>query len=105
MVGVCTSGQLVLCDRHTRQAFEPSLDPSIAVGEDQALSVSGQLWVRGGIRIESAADGHVYETRNRVTLGRCGHSRNEPFCDGNARGDRLQGRLVRRPSSRGNLTR
>jgi len=40
----------------------------------------GPYWVRGGVRIESA-DGHVWETRNRVTLCRCGASSNKPFCD------------------------
>jgi CDGSH-type Zn-finger protein len=29
-----------------------------------------------------AADGFAYETRNRVTLCRCGQSQNKPFCDG-----------------------
>jgi CDGSH-type Zn-finger protein len=28
------------------------------------------------------ADGFAYEVRNRVTLCRCGASRNKPFCDG-----------------------
>jgi CDGSH-type Zn-finger protein len=37
--------------------------------------------VRGGIAITSA-DGYTYEVRNRVTLCRCGHSKNKPFCDG-----------------------
>jgi CDGSH-type Zn-finger protein len=82
MVGNCPSGRLVLWSRHAEEAFEPSLEPSIGVVEDPALGVSGPLWVRGGIRIESAADGHVYELRNRVTLCRCGQSRNKPFCDG-----------------------
>ena len=26
--------------------------------------------------------GHTWEVRNRVTLCRCGHSGNKPFCDG-----------------------
>jgi CDGSH-type Zn-finger protein len=82
MVGDCPSGRLVLWNRQTKEAFEPSLEPSIGVIEDPALGVSGPLWVGGGIPIESAADGHVYESRNRVTLCRCGHSRNKPFCDG-----------------------
>jgi CDGSH-type Zn-finger protein len=82
MVGNCPSGRLVAWDRHTLQAFEPEFEPSIAVVEDPALGVSGPLWVRGGIPIASAADGHVYEGRNRVTLCRCGQSRNKPFCDG-----------------------
>jgi CDGSH-type Zn-finger protein len=28
------------------------------------------------------AEGASYEVRNRVTLCRCGHSKNKPFCDG-----------------------
>jgi len=28
------------------------------------------------------ADGHQYELRNRMTLCRCGASKNKPFCDG-----------------------
>ena len=43
--------------------------------------VSGPLWVKGGVAIE-ASDGFAYETRNRVTLCRCGRSSNKPFCDG-----------------------
>jgi CDGSH-type Zn-finger protein len=30
----------------------------------------------------TGADGAPYEVRNRVTLCRCGASRNKPFCDG-----------------------
>jgi len=29
-----------------------------------------------------ASDGTTYEVRDRVTLCRCGHSSNKPFCDG-----------------------
>jgi CDGSH-type Zn-finger protein len=82
MVGNCPSGRLVAWSRRTAEAFEPAFEPSIAVVEDPALGVSGPLWVRGGISIESAADGHVYESRNRLTLCRCGQSQNKPFCDG-----------------------
>jgi len=44
-----------------------------------ALPIS--LWLRGGIAV-TAADGFVYEVRNRVTLCRCGASKHKPFCDG-----------------------
>jgi CDGSH-type Zn-finger protein len=37
--------------------------------------------IRGGIQV-IAADGFHYEIRNRVTLCRCGASKNKPFCDG-----------------------
>ena len=61
--------------------LEPELDPSVALVEDPQNGVSGPVWVRGGIRIVSAT-GEVYEVRNRVTLCRCGSSKNKPFCDG-----------------------
>ena len=41
----------------------------------------GPLWVRGGVQLVGA-DGFEYERRNRMTLCRCGHSANKPFCDG-----------------------
>jgi CDGSH-type Zn-finger protein len=78
---LCPSGRLIAWDRRSRRAFEPVLEPSIGIVEDPAERVSGPLWVRGGIPVE-AADGTQYETRNRVTLCRCGASRNKPFCDG-----------------------
>jgi CDGSH-type Zn-finger protein len=77
----CPSGRLVVWDRSTRQPLEPELEPSIGLVEDPAEGVSGPLWVRGGIQIVSA-QGIPYETRNRVTICRCGASENKPFCDG-----------------------
>jgi D-arabinose 1-dehydrogenase-like Zn-dependent alcohol dehydrogenase len=56
-------------------------DLHVISGEIPALGCSGPLWVRGGITVESG-DGTRYETRNRVTLCRCGASSNKPFCDG-----------------------
>lgn len=78
---LCPSGRLVAWEQRTNGAFEPDFEPSIGVVEDPAQGVSGPLWIRGGIPVV-AADGTVYETRNRVTLCRCGASRNKPFCDG-----------------------
>jgi CDGSH-type Zn-finger protein len=77
----CPAGRLVLHDKRTRKEIEEPLPPSIGVVEDPALRCSGPLWVRGGITIESA-DGKRHETRNRVTLCRCGASVNKPFCNG-----------------------
>ena len=77
----CPSGRLVAVESKSQTVFEPSLSPSIGVVEDPALKCSGPLWVRGGIRIESA-NGVPYERRNRVTLCRCGASTNKPFCNG-----------------------
>lgn len=79
--GHCPSGRLVLLDKKNGQVFEPPFEPSLSILEDPGMRVSGPIWVKGGIRIESA-DGKSYEIRNRVTLCRCGHSSNKPFCDG-----------------------
>jgi len=78
--GLCPAGRLVAWDRGTDKALEPELDPSIGIVEDPTEGVAGPIWVRGGIPI-SSADGQSYEIRNRVTLCRCGASRNKPFCD------------------------
>ena len=69
----CPSGRLVLLDEDG-EPIEAEFEPSVVVERN------GPYWVRGGVRIESA-DGHVWETRNRVTLCRCGQSSNKPFCD------------------------
>jgi CDGSH-type Zn-finger protein len=76
----CPAGRLVVQDRKTGKEIEEALPPSIGVVEDPGLGISGPLWVRGGIRIESY-DGKPYEVRNRVTLCRCGASTNKPLCD------------------------
>lgn len=75
MVELCPSGRLAYAPSTEDEPVEPEFQPSIAVIED------GPLWVRGGIPVESS-DGTTYEIRNRVTLCRCGHSSNKPFCDG-----------------------
>jgi CDGSH-type Zn-finger protein len=77
----CPAGRLVVRDKKSGTVVEPELPPSIGIVEDPALGVSGPLWVRGRIRIESE-DGKPYELRNRVTLCRCGASVNKPFCNG-----------------------
>lgn len=79
--GHCPAGRLIGWDKKTGKAVEPPFDPSIGLIQDPQIKVSGPIWVKGGIRIESA-DGRSYEIRNRVTLCRCGQSSNKPFCDG-----------------------
>jgi len=76
---LCPAGRLV-ARKKSGQEVEPKLDPEVGLIEDQKMKVSGPIWAKGGIEIESAA-GQRYETRNRVTLCRCGKSRNKPFCD------------------------
>jgi CDGSH-type Zn-finger protein len=77
----CPSGRLVAWDKQTGKAIEPKFEPSIALIEDPAESCLGPIWLRGGVQVVSA-DGFEYEVRNRVTLCRCGASKNKPFCDG-----------------------
>ena len=78
----CPSGRLVAVDKKTGEAIEPALPPALSLVEDPQKKVSGPIWVKGGVQIESEG-GEAYETRNRVTLCRCGKSDNKPFCVGN----------------------
>lgn len=73
MVERCPSGALTY--EVDGDQIEPDLPTEIAAIPD------GPLWVSGGISIERA-DGTALETRNRVTLCRCGHSASKPLCDG-----------------------
>jgi CDGSH-type Zn-finger protein len=75
----CPSGRLVVWDKQGNP-IEPDYEPSIVITEHKN-GLSGPLWIRGEVEIESA-DGIIYEKRNRVTLCRCGKSLNKPFCDG-----------------------
>lgn len=62
--------------------IEPDLPKEIAaIAKDEKSKTAGPLWVTGGIPIMKP-DGTFLETRNRVTLCRCGASKNKPFCDG-----------------------
>jgi CDGSH-type Zn-finger protein len=64
------------------------------VGKTQQIAVTtemssegpimGPLWVTGSISVERS-DGMTLETRNRVTLCRCGLSNIKPLCDGTHR--------------------
>jgi CDGSH-type Zn-finger protein len=80
-VNDCPSGRLVAWDKATRKPVERELPVSIGLIEDPQEKCSGPIWLRGGITLVTA-DGFEYETRNRVTLCRCGQSQNKPFCDG-----------------------
>ncbi|GHV59744.1 iron-binding protein [Bacteroidia bacterium] len=77
----CPSGRLVLVNEATGEVYEPELDPGIGLIEDTVMKLSGPIWVKGGIRVQGT-DGNSYQIRNRLTLCRCGHSHNKPFCDG-----------------------
>ena len=75
MIERCPSGALAYSLGPEEVPIEPDLPVEIAITPD------GALWVSGGIAIERA-DGQPLETRNRVTLCRCGESKNKPLCDG-----------------------
>ena len=75
----CPSGRLTAVDK-AGNMIEPDYEPSIEIIQDPEEEVSAGIFVKGNIPIE-AADGHLYEIRNRVALCRCGKSRTKPFCD------------------------
>jgi len=75
----CTSGRLVLVDKNGMKV-EPDLPKEIFLIDDKPIGHLGPIYVRGGIQVV-AVDGFEYEIRNRVTLCRCGESKNKPFCD------------------------
>lgn len=78
---LCPSGRLMAWGNGSDHPFEYHFEPSLGLIEDDALHVSGGLWVRGGIAI-MREDGTTYEIRNRSVLCRCGQSANKPYCDG-----------------------
>lgn len=75
----CPAGRLLAVTK-SGEDIEPLLTQSIEILQDPELGVSGPIYVKGSIPIEST-DGYVYEIRNRQTLCRCGRSKNKPFCD------------------------
>jgi CDGSH-type Zn-finger protein len=77
----CPAGRLVVYNKKTGKAIEPKFEQSISLIEDTPAKVSGPIWLKGGIELESSS-GLKYETRNRCTICRCGKSKNKPFCDG-----------------------
>jgi len=76
----CPSGRLTLLDPHTGQKLEPELEKEIYLIRDGPTDHLGPIHAIGGLQI-TGADGFRYEVRNRVTLCRCGESKNLPFCD------------------------
>ncbi len=74
MAGRCPSSSVSFADAGG-DIVEPELP------QDVAVIPGGPLWVRGGVAVEGT-DGTEWETLNRVTLCRCGLSKNKPYCDG-----------------------
>ena len=75
MIERCPSGTLAYTLEPEGEIIEPDLATEVAVIPD------GPLWITGGIPVERS-DGQPLETRNRVTLCRCGASAKKPLCDG-----------------------
>jgi len=75
----CAAGRLTVVTKDG-EAIEPDLPEEISPIQDTAAGVRGPLWIKGGIELEGA-DGESYEVRNRMTLCRCGESKNMPYCD------------------------
>jgi CDGSH-type Zn-finger protein len=73
MVEQCPSGRLTY--ELDGVALEPDLPEGVAVTKD------GPYWLTGGVDV-TMSDGRQLETRNRMTLCRCGQSNNKPLCDG-----------------------
>lgn len=82
MIERCPSGSYTYV-LDTGEEVEPDLPAAIAVTQEEG-PLAGSLWITGGIPIERA-DGKAFETRNRVTLCRCGQSTKKPLCDGTHR--------------------
>lgn len=74
MIEHCPSGALT-ARTDDGLPIEPVLAPAIGVVDN------GPLAVTGGVPVQRA-DGQPFETRNRVTLCRCGQSSTKPLCDG-----------------------
>jgi CDGSH-type Zn-finger protein len=83
MIDRCPSGSYTYALAPGEPDVEPDLPIAIAVTEEED-GLAGALWVTGGIPIHRS-DGERFETRNRVTLCRCGQSRIKPLCDGTHR--------------------
>ena len=75
MIERCPSGTLAYALESGGEIVEPDLPKEVTVIPD------GPLWITGGIPVERS-DWQPLETRNRVTLCRCGASAKKPLCDG-----------------------
>jgi len=86
MIERCPSGSYTYSIAEGEADIEPDLPRQVAVTTEITSDgpIAGPLWVTGNIPIERA-DGRPLETRNRVTLCRCGLSRAKPLCDGTHR--------------------
>lgn len=78
MVERCPSGALTYQLDADGSQLEPELPDEVCIVDDGPLQVTGRVTI-------TRSDGTILETRNRVTLCRCGASANKPLCDGSHR--------------------
>jgi CDGSH-type Zn-finger protein len=83
MMERCPSGSYMYALTPGGEDVEPAYPLEIAVTAEEG-ELAGPLWVTGGIPV-ARSDGQPFETRNRMTLCRCGHSQAKPLCDGTHR--------------------
>jgi CDGSH-type Zn-finger protein len=86
MIERCPSGSYTYSIEPGEADMEPDLPQQVAVVTEMTDDgpIMGPLWITGNIPIERS-DGKPFETRNRVTLCRCGLSKTKPLCDGTHR--------------------
>lgn len=86
MVERCPSGSLTYKIEPDEADIEPDYPLQIADTVEITVDgpIEGPLWVTGWVVIERS-DGQPFVPRNRVTLCKCGFSRNKPLCDGTHR--------------------
>ena len=86
MIERCPSGSYTYALDADSADIEPDRPVQIAVTTEMTSEgpIAGPLWLTGDILVEHG-DGETFEKRNRVTLCRCGESKNKPFCDGTHR--------------------
>jgi CDGSH-type Zn-finger protein len=97
MIERCPSGSYMYALTPDGEDVEPDYPLGIAVTAEEG-ELAGPLWVTGGIPVVRS-DGEPFETRNRTTLCRCGHSRAKPLCDGTHRGIDFRERSEDAPAS------
>ena len=91
MIERCPSGSYTYALDEQSADIEPDLPQQVAITTEMTAEgpIAGPLWVTGGIAVERS-DGKATEVRNRMTLCRCGASKNKPFCDGTHRAIQAQ---------------
>ncbi|MEV6966561.1 ferritin-like domain-containing protein [Hamadaea sp. NPDC051192] len=79
----CPSGSYSYALERGGETIEVDLPPAVSILEEED-GLASALWVTGAVAV-LRTDGTPIETRNRVTLCRCGRSANKPLCDGTHR--------------------